>query len=278
MQIGYLILFLTFPLLAQDLKTKLPALSTQIRPLPSPEGLEDFEHQFKGCPENSECDAIMGKQLKAWKDLIDKLESDHPSEAIKAGELEKFRAKYGIPIEFYTHQKSEISFKPILYNSPCKNHNPKKQEEVKTLVGMSFIKAINKTHALVWRDETQFEIPLGDLLTPQPVEVYFSETPTLYQIPLGDKPLFIKNKSLYVLREEDSLFYFLKISPFGEWKIENVDFSRLSEWEEKRIHKECPKEENHLTPKTFTTEYCQTVWSEDLKKPVVFKVHRGCIL
>ncbi|HXH74236.1 MAG TPA: hypothetical protein VNJ08_04680 [Bacteriovoracaceae bacterium] len=267
---AYLLLFLSFSLFAQPAAPK-------IEVMPPPKSVVDFEHEFKGCPENSECDQVMGLQMQRWKDLITKLEED---EAItppkKAQFLELFRAKYGLPIEFYTIKKSQQGFKPMYYNSQCKEHNPKGNEELRVLKGISFVKALSNEKATIWRDQAQIEVPLGTLLTPQPVLVYYSETPEKYQLPLGDQPLYIKNKELIVLKEEDNFFYALSVSPKGEWKVENMDFTRLSYWEDKRENVTCPPDKTNVAPSLFKVEFCKTVWDDDLKKTVIVKMYQGC--
>lgn len=246
----------------------------RIEVIPNPKSIEDFEHQFKGCPENSECDQVMGLQLSRWNDLIKKLKEDVTDPKKKAQFMELFRGKYGIPVEFYTYQKSQQGFKPLLFDSPCKGHNPK--DAPKTLKGISFVKSMSEKAAVVWRDQTQIEVPIGELLIPQKVFVWNEGEPTIYHLPLGDQPLFIKDKSLYVLKEQDDYFYVLKVSPDGDWKIEDIDMTKLSEWEEKKSHVTCLKIPPNPYPEIFKDEFCKSVWNEDLKKPVTVKMFQGC--
>lgn len=245
----------------------------QIEVVPNPKTIEDFDHQFKGCLENSECDQVMGLQLTRWRDLVSKLSGDKIENSKKMQFVELFRGKYGIPVEFYTTQKSQLGFKPLLFNSHCREHNPK--DRAKTLRGMSFVKSISSTKATIWRDQAQIEIPIGELLTPQPVVVYGTTTET-YQLPIGDQPLFIKNKSLYILREDDGFFYTLRISPDGQWGVESLDYSKLSAYEDKRSETSCPKEINTPTSEAFKVQFCKLIWDEDSQKTVVVKLFQGC--
>ena len=266
MHSAYLILFLCFNVWAQT--------DPKIQLIPNPQSIEDFDHQFKGCPENSECDQVMGIQMQRWKDLISKIRDEEMPEEKKAAFIELFRSKYGLPVEFYTNKKSQQGFKPLLFNSPCKDHNSK-QEDEKVLRGISFVRSITADKAVIWRDQTMIEVPTESLFLAQPVKVY-SEPPVTYYLPLGDQPLFIKNKDLYVLREEDSSFYMLKVSPNGDWKVEHLDFTRLSEWEEKRQNVACPEDKGLKVPAPFKESFCKTVWDEDLKKALVVRMHQGC--
>jgi hypothetical protein len=186
----------------------------KIELLPAPKAPEDYEHQFKGCLENSECDQVMGHQLSRWNELVKKLKLPEMEEKERVRYLELFRAKYGIPVEFYTVQKSQQGFKPLLFNSSCREHNPK--SGAKILRGTAFLKGLSHEKAVVWRDQTQIEVPIGELLTPQPVVAYRDAAIARYELPLGDQPLFIRNNHLYVLREADDLFYFLTVSEAGD--------------------------------------------------------------
>lgn len=265
MRLPYLLFFLSFGAFAQT--------SPQIKVLPQPKTIEDYEHQYKGCPENSECDQVMGLQMGRWKNLISKVKDPKIVPQDKMKYLEAFRAKYGIPVEFYTNQSSQLGFKPLLFDSHCKDHNPK--EGKKFIKGTSFVKSISKDWAVVWRDQTQIEVPLGEILIPQPVVVYEGGLSATYQLPLGDQPLFIKNKELYVLREEDDFFYTVRISPDGDWKIDYLDMANLAQYEEKRMEVACPKS-TETAPKVFGVQFCKTISNEDTKSFSVVKLYQGC--
>lgn len=266
MRISYLAIFFTVAAFAQT--------NPKIEVLKEPRTIEDFDHQFKGCLENSECDQVMGLQLTRWNELIKKVKAPEMPLKLKAQYLELFRSKYGIPIEFYTFQKSQQSFKPLLFNSSCKDHNPKTGEKI--LRGISFVKSLSGEKAVIWRDQTQMEIKPGEVLIPQPVFVYKGSSIEEYLLPIGDQPLFMKNDDLYILREADDFFFVLKVSKNGDWKIENLPMDELSQWEDKRSEVTCPKGNTKPDPKIFGVEFCKTIWNEDLKKTVIVKMYQGC--
>ena len=267
-----LFLILIFPLVGFSQPVK------RTDPLLNPESLSDFEHQNKGCPENSECDPVMGSMLTRWKTLIEKLSATPADKAKNPQTIELFRQKYGLPVEFYTYQKSQLGFKPLLFNSPCKEHNPKEGD--KTLRGMAFIKSMMKDKAIVIREEATIEVPTSEsLIVTQPVMVMENPIPDTYYLPIGDQPLFIKGKELYVVREAEDLFYALKVSLNGDWKVVAIDLANLSQWEEKREPVACPVvtlDKKSPQPKEFAAEFCKTVWNEDLKKTVIVKMFQGC--
>lgn len=245
----------------------------QVELVPAPKTLEDYEHQHKGCPENSECDAVMGLQMGRWMELVSKVMEMGDGKK-KAQFLELFRSKYGIPVEFFTLQKSQQGFKPLLFDSSCKHHNPKKGEKI--LRGIAFVKSLSEKSGIIWRDQTQIEVPVGELLVPQPVHVFKEKEIVTYLLPLGDQPLFIKDEALFVLREENGFFYFLKVSKDGSWKIENINMTFLSQWSDKKELVACPGGGPTPFSEIFKDSFCKTVWDEDAKKVRVVKMHLGC--
>lgn len=258
----------------------LPLLSlaqTEIRVLPEPKGAEDFEHNNPGCPENSECDPVMGHQMRGWKTLTKRLALLPPQKSAEASrELEEFRKSRGIPVEFYTNKKSQQGFRPLFFHSHCREHNPKVQEN-RILKGVAFLKGLSSEKATVWRDQTQIEVPVGELLIPQPVIAYFPSGKTTYALPIDDQPLFIRDKALHVLREEEGFFFVLRVTSEGEWSIPTVDLTNLSSWEDKRESTACPvAKDEKKPPKEFNLSFCKSIWNEDLKKTVVVKMHVGC--
>jgi hypothetical protein len=269
MRIIFLLFFVSITAFSQT--------TPQIQVINEPKTIEDFDHQFKGCQENSECDQVMGLQLTRWRNLINKLKDDSMEASKKAKFVELFRAKEGIPAEFYTSQKSQAGFKPMLFDSPCKNHNPKDRTK-KVLKGTSFVIGLTKDKAKIWRDQTIIEVPTGELVSPQPIAVYNSATPTMYYLPINDQPLFIKNNSLHVLREDDGFFYDLIVAQDGTWKVDYLDFTSLSTYEDKRSEATCPKDTTKLAPPEYGVEFCKNVWNDDLKKTVVVKMHLGCVI
>jgi hypothetical protein len=246
--------------------------------LPNPQKVEDFDHQNKGCPENSECDVAMGKMLARWKLLLDKLTTLKEKEKIPSF-IEEFRQKFGLPVEFYTYQNSQLGFKPALFSSPCKEHQAKDPSQ-RTLKGIAFLKGLEKDKAIIWREDAQIEVPTTQsLVVPQPVMILNGPNPTTFYLPIGDQPLFIKDKSLVVLREDEGIFYGLSVAVNGVWKVIPLDLKNLSTWEDQRETVQCPilaLEKKAPQPKEFNIEFCKTVWDEDQKKIVIVKMFQGC--
>lgn len=250
-------------------------LQGPIEVLPNPQSYEDFEHLNKGCPENSECDSVMGLQLSRWKNLVTSLKTSSFSEEKKAQLLESFRQKYGIPVEFYTTIKSQQGMKPLFFNSPCPNHNPK-EEPKKVLRGTAFVKSLSEKSATIWRDQAQLEIPVGELLRPQLLRVYFKDSPQDYYLPLADQPLYVAGKYVYLLREDDELFYTLRVGPGGAWQIVPTEPARLSVREARRENAKCPDEKT--TDEVFKVDFCKSVYDEKEDQALIIRMHQGCAI
>ena len=265
MRASYLLFFLTFTAFAQT--------QPVIKVLPIQPTPEDYEHLNPGCPENSECDPLMGQQMKKWMDLVKKVTFEESTPQSKSAQIEAFRAQFGIPVEVYTTQKSQQGYKPILFSSTCRDHSAKADQKI--LKGTAFIKGITSRAGQVWRNSAQLEVPISDIFTPQPVTVFFPEGARTYYLPLGDQPLFVKDKALHVLKDEEDLFFMLKVGPAGEWSVEATDLSELSQWTDKRAEIACPKSDVK-TPAVFGSHFCKSIWDEDAKKNVVVLMHLGC--
>ncbi len=264
MTITYFLLFLMFSAFAQN--------NPRIQVLPNPESLEDFTHEIKGCPENSDCDQAMGHLFSKWKDLVQKHKNSTDQNKI-SHEFETFRAQFGIPIEFYTFEKAKKAYMPATHTSECKEHNPKQGEKI--LRGTSFIKSIGPAKAFIWRDQSQIELPLNENLLPQPVTVFYETGALTYFLPINDQPLFIKNKELYILKEEDGVYFMLKVSSQGDWKIISFDLSNIGQFEDKKENINCPesKVKPHLA---FGHIFCKKVFDADTRKLVTVQMALGC--
>lgn len=242
----------------------------QIKVLPEPSGGHEFIHPNLGCLENSECDPVMGHQLNQWNKIIKDKERANREKRLA---LAKHLKERGIPTEFYTAEKANPFFKPLLFNSHCRNHNPK--EGVKTLHATAFIKSLTPQKALIWRDQTQIEYVPNEMLVAQPIKVYFDEAPKIYLSSLDDQPLYIKDGKLYILKEYEDEFFLLEIDQQGQWQIVDLDITKLSFYEDKKIHMECPKAIGPH-PKEFEVRFCKGIWDESQSKLIPVEMYQGC--
>ncbi|MFZ4714870.1 MAG: hypothetical protein ACOYL6_14220 [Bacteriovoracaceae bacterium] len=234
--------------------------------------LEDFEHENPGCPENSDCTMDMGKHRKNWLELIKKLEKEKAKENELVTKIEEFRKTNGIPVEFYSNGQAFARFAPIVFESPCPSHNPKKKED-KILIGETFVKNTVDTTAHIKVMSTTHDIPFGDLVYFDPIYVYHPKHPEknlIFYVPKGEKPLYLNGNELTILRDENTLFYGLNINTSGEWHVAPV--KSRHELGRDEYHSDVPCVKNEEAEKYFGKDfykryyndnYCQTIY--DLK-------------
>lgn len=211
----------------------------------------DLAHENLGCPENSECSKANGKKLLKWSSIIKKY-ADKPR--LLSKKLEKFRKQNGIPVEFLLHDNlnTKQTLDPIVWDSRCRHHNPK--EGTKIVKGMKFFRNNPKT------DKLKF------------IQV---KTPdSVYEIPYGDQPLFIRNKELIIVKEYEEAFYHMSISPKGKWKILNVRSSQTAKGRINRENADCKTKTKGN--EYFLGSYCAKIWDEDKKDSVLIEQDWTC--
>lgn len=273
----YLVLYVlsTTILWANTNKTASPDLEIHLLPQET-KGFES-DHQNSGCPENSECDPVMGLQFKRWQNLLRNLQNKEKDAKKQAQFLQGFLDLYGVPAEFYTNLKSAQSFKPTYYNSPCREHNPKDKPQERILRGISFIKKSTPTSVTIWRDQTQLEVPVNEQMNLAPLTISGDDGEKTYLAPLDEEPLYLSKDGPVFLREDDGLFYGLQIKTSGEWRIAVLDFTNLSFFESKKKLVECGQKEK--APKLsgpFETAICKEIWDHSAKKNRLITLRRGC--
>jgi hypothetical protein len=273
----YLVLFALSTTIVWANTKKNDSADLQIHLLPQETKGFESDHQNSGCPENSECDQVMGLQFKRWQNLLRNLQNKEKDSRKQAQFLQGFLDLYGIPTEFYTTLKSSQSFKPTYYNSPCREHNPKDKPQERILRGISFVKKTTSNSVVIWRDQAQLEIPFSDQMNLAPLDIYEEEGMKTYLVPLDEEPLYLLKDGPVFLKEDDGLFYALQIKNNGDWKVALVDFTNLSAFESKKKLVECGQ--NEKAPKLsgpFSTSICKEIWDQSAKKNRLVVLRRGC--
>lgn len=239
---------------------------------PSPSQYEDIAHEHKGCPENSQCDAPMGKLLSDWETKTRRWQTGL-EKAVIAKELTEAINRSGFPAPFYTREASQNGFKPAAWASSCAQHNPRPPGE-KIWRGQAFIRGVEKNHVLVSRGDTEFQVPQGELLQLRPV-VVFNPTPTTFWLPLDEKPIFIEQGKLHTLVESFDFYVMLGIPAEGKWQASLPPGDGLSDYFDDRKIVECPKEA--LAPQPpFYSSRCETLWNKDSGKTVTIQLMSAC--
>ncbi len=234
------ILFSTLPVLAEKLT---PEQRLEMLKKKKNLTLEDFEHENPGCPENSDCTENMGKQRTKWLDFTKKIDSKKIKEAELVKQLEEYRKIEGLPVSFYTNNQAMNRFSPIIFESACAHHNPKKKDD-QILMAEAFMVDTKNQEATIKLMDTTHKIPLGELVTLDTIYLYSAKNPKGYlkfQIPRGEKPIYVQGDEVTLLREQGDLYYGLAIKTDGSWRVTSIKTRKDLGISEYNAETECPK-------------------------------------
>lgn len=224
---------------------------------------EDLAHENPGCPENSICSPQMGKKMEKWNSFVKGLGGvDAPDNKIEpAKKIEAFRKKHGLPVPFLAKEDSIIALDPILYNSRCTAHNPKNKKN-------TLFKALQ-----FFRNDPETAAAMFD-----PVFVYEKDETSgkVYRTPYEEPPIMIFNQSLIVPREHENLFYYMSISPKGEWKVVEPTKARLKRALSVSENADCPEDESASPGENHLKFYCKRIWNADTEKAQLVRLAWSC--
>lgn len=214
------------------------------------QALEYSKIEYEGCPENAFCKKETGLNRKKWIEQL-KLFSKG---VISEQKMNSFvQSQYGLPMSGWAQEEGSLNPNILMWDSPCKQHS----------------KSINKYYiADIFRKNFN-----SDELNLMP-HLFFSKAILLdsknipYSVtsPRGDAPLFIKEGSLYYLREEDGIYYGLFINNKGVFKITKSELSPKPSREAS-----CTTEQIALlnrespSPNFYQGTYCKEIWDKTNK-------------
>lgn len=237
---------------------------------------EDFEHPNKGCPENSECDELMGKLLASWKKLTERWDSGVAA-ATKLAEMRKQLMQQGWPVEFLVKSQARSGLNPVLFGSACPEHNPKASPQDKIWRGLGFIKGTDKGHIVFSRGDTEFKIKQGELLQLRPVVVHSEgAAPRTFFIPLDETPAYLAQGKLWSLIESENIYVLIGAPLDGAWELALPPETGLSELFEDRSDVACPKDAKTAELPWFPKTHCQKLLDKDAGKEVVVQYFQSC--
>lgn len=172
--------------------------------------LEYSKIDFPGCPENAYCKKETGINRQNWILNLKKFSSGKISEQ-KINEL--IQSEFGLPVSGWGQEESSLHPNIVMWDSPCKQHRISTN---KYYIADVFRKNFN-TNEL--KD-------LSNIYFSRAVLLDNSNQPYFVVVPRGDAPLFIKNGSLYFLREEEGIFYGLLIDRSGRFQVTKNETSK----------------------------------------------------
>jgi hypothetical protein len=172
---------------------------------------EEIAHENKGCPENSECDALMGEQILKWKKFLESRPSDQG--------LAAYTKQVGWPSLFYARASIRSTLAPILFDSHCSLHNPKDSEH-KLLKAISFIKSTQGEHAHISKGGVDYKLKLNEVIILSKIVLHLdSKQELVFYLPLGERPLFFHNEELVTLVESEDFYALLHSKKDGSWRF-----------------------------------------------------------
>ncbi len=217
---------------------------------PNLNALEYSKIDFEGCPENSFCKKETGANRKKWLEELKKFTKNSISEQT----INEFvQSEYGLPISSWAQEDASLQPNILMWDSPCKQHQGTLN---KFYISEFFRKNLAKKELSEFRNLFFSRA------------VMFDNKNQAYSmiVPRGDAPLFIKDGSLYYLREEEGYFYGLLIDRDGRLRVTKAIKSP-----------ELPKEA--VCSKDLTTlfmreapganfyqgQFCKDIWDTTLK-------------
>lgn len=227
---------------------------SQVDDVPKAKSFRDIEHQTPGCPINSICNKESGKLVKSFEDI---LKIKNSSSRYK--KLKEFSKKSGLPIQVLTNKEHGEINNVILWNSRCKQHNPKNPNNT-IYQGHYFTKSIPK------KSELTFD----------KIHLFLKDKLITYKVAYKDKPLFIKGDRLFILKDYDDHLYQLSIGANGDFKVENLNSNLYAKAQSRKI-KEVPCPENKQDiPDLYAESYCQKIWDIDTNTLKTIQVFWSC--
>lgn len=212
--------------------------------------LEYSKIEFEGCPENAYCKKETGLVRKKWIEQLRNFSEGKISEQ----KINSFiQSEYGLPVSGWAQEEGSLWPNVLLWDSPCKQHS----------------KSTNKYYiAEVFRKNFSArelkEIP--NLFFSRAI-LHDGDKPSYSVIvPRGDSPLFLKDGSLYYLREEEGIFYGLLIDRDGNFKVTKNETSP-----EPPKEVTCGKEQiaqfnrESPSPNFYQGTFCKEIWDKTRK-------------
>lgn len=237
---------------------------------------QDFAHPNKGCPENSDCDEVMGKLLEKWKKLAERWETSLPR-SIKEKEMQTQLAQLGWPVEFYVKSQAKSGLNPILFSSQCSLHNPKDKPTDRIWRGQAFVKGTEKDMILFSRGDTEFKIKQGELLHLRPVVIFEADqAPKKYFLPIHESPVYLQKEKLHVVVESEGVYAMLAIPTEGLWEVHLTPESGLGTYFDDKSDVKCPKEALAPEAPWFQHTHCEKIMNKDTGKMVIAQYFSAC--
>ena len=225
------------------------------------QALEYSKVEFEGCPENAYCKKETGIYRNKW---LDQLKAFSKNKITESAFNSFVQQEYGLPISGWAREEASLLPHILMWDSPCKQHQ---QIANKYYITEFFRKNLDSNQLK--------EIP--NIVFPKIIIADSSKAPYSVTVPRGDAPLFIKDGSLYYLREDEGIYYGLLINREGGLKLTKNETRPTPPRETI-----CPKELNALFlrespgPNFYQGSYCKEIWDKNTKSYITMLLGWSC--
>jgi hypothetical protein len=234
-----------------------------------PLSYELFAHPNLGCPENSLCSKEMGKHNKAWRDLLKSITARNFNEKKAVEEIEKFRSSNGIPVKLLVSENKKAIDFHILWDSDCKHHRGVN----KVYKSRSFISSTKDKSLQLHKKEMKNKS--SDFISYEldKVIIHNGDNKQTYLVPHGETPMYSYGDSLYFMREDEGIYYGLKIKNDGDWKVVHIRHKN-NRYFAGQDETKCPEKIKFSSK--FKNSYCKKIWDIKLKKFLIAQYPWSC--
>lgn len=209
-------------------------------------------HKTKGCPENSYCQPEQAKDQMKWKDNMMAMSKN------KIQDLNLLKESMGAPVDFYLATNSPNEEKTILWDSRCENH---RKANPKIYLARTFLKQLP-----IDTPTANAHIPF--LLIQKGKELL------RFAYSKGDFPLYYENDAIFLNREEEGVYYAVKIFSSGKYQFLEPITTKLVPEEVACPDDLVAKFRELITNKAvYTSAVCRQIW--DRKKEVFYTTITG---
>ena len=212
--------------------------------------LEYSKIDYEGCPENAFCKKETGINRKKWIEQLRNFSSGKISEQ----RINAFvQSEYGLPVSGWGQEEASLRPNILMWDSPCKQH---RSPTNKFYIAEIFRKNFNQNELK--------ELP--NVFFSRAIITDSSKGSFDMVVPRGDAPLFIKDGSLYYLREEEGIFYGLLIDREGHFRVTKNDTS-TEPLKEIACNKELITQFNRESPgpSFYQGTFCKEIWDKSSK-------------
>jgi hypothetical protein len=215
------------------------------------------DHQNLGCPENSKCSKKTGLIRQQWVEIAKSKRKG------KVKRLKSFSRTFGAPLSVWGLSEAESNDDFIIWDSPCKNHNPEEGQKI------NLVNVFSKNLSTL-KNNKSLIIPKG-LLIKEDKKI---ETVDLLR---SDAPILLSNNSVFYVQEIEGIYYSLELKRSGQ--IQLLTTPKVSHYPSEV---QCPKDVSEKFKKLsvhqnlYLGHFCKKIWNVSTNSYQVMALGWSC--